>query len=84
MLLGLETFSYHLAFAYGTMNVFDFIERTAELGLDGVEINIEGPDLAHLGSEDPGFLRDVRAMIDEFRLFVELVTCDTNPGNLTR
>jgi hypothetical protein len=32
MLLGLETFSYHLAFAYGEMNIFDFIERTAELG----------------------------------------------------
>ena len=30
MLLGLETFSYHLAFAYGKMNIFDFIERAAE------------------------------------------------------
>jgi len=84
MLLGLETFSYHLAFAHGKMDVFDFIRRTAELGLDGVEINVEGQDLAHLGSEDPGFLRDVRAMIGEFGLYVELDTCDTNPKNLTR
>ena len=30
MLLGLETFSYHLAFAYGKMDVFCFIKRTAE------------------------------------------------------
>lgn len=45
MLLGLETFSYHLAFAYRKMNIFDFIKRTAELGLDGVEILVEGADL---------------------------------------
>jgi sugar phosphate isomerase/epimerase len=84
MLLGLETFSYHLAFAYGRMDIFNFIERTAELGLDGVQINVEGADLAHLGSDDPGFLRDVRAMIERFGLFVELDTCDTNPQNLAR
>lgn len=84
MLLGLETFSYHLAFAYGKMDVFGFIKRTAELGLDGVQINVEGSDLGHLGSEDPGFLRDVRAMTDELGMFVELDTCDTNPENLAR
>ena len=84
MLLGLEPFSYHLAFAYGKMDIFDFIKRTAEFELDGVEINIEGEDLAHLGSEDPGFLRDVRAMTDELGLYVEVDTCDTSPQNLTR
>lgn len=84
MLLGLETFSYHLAFAYGKMNILNFIERTAELGLDGVQINVEGDDLAHLGSDDPGFLREVRATIDNLGLFVKLDTCDTNPRNLTR
>ena len=84
MLLGLETFSYHLAFAYGQMNIFDFIQRTAELGLDGVQINVEGHDLAHLGSDDPGFLREVRAIVGSLGLFVELDTCDTNPDNLIR
>ena len=84
MLLGMETFSYHLAFAYGKMNIFDFIEKTAELGLDGVQINVEGDDLSHLGSDDPGFLQEVRATIDDLGLFVELDTCGTNPRNLTR
>ncbi len=84
MLIGLETFSYHLAFAYGKMNVFDFIQRTAGLGLDGVEILIEGDDLAHLGSDDPGFLREVRAAIDERGLYAELDTCNTHPASLTR
>lgn len=84
MRLGLETFSYHLAFGYGKMDVFGFIKRTADLGLTGVEINVEGDDLCHLGSDDPAFLRDVRAMIDDLGLYVELDTCNTNPKNLTR
>lgn len=84
MLLGLETFSYHLAFAYGKMNIFNFVERTAALGLDGVQINVEGDDLAHLGNDDPGFLREVQATIEDLGLFVELDTCDTNPRNLIR
>ena len=84
MLLGLETFSYHLAFAYGKMDIFRFIDKTAELGLDGVQINVEGHNLAHLGSDDPGFLREVKATIDHLGLFVEIDTCGTNPANLTR
>ena len=32
------------------MDVFDFIKRTAELELDGIEVNIEGADLANLGA----------------------------------
>lgn len=82
MKLGLETFSYHLAFAYGRMNIFDFIKRVSQLGLDGVQINVEGPNLGHLGGRDTGFLRDVRALIDSLGLFVELDTCDTDPNNL--
>ena len=84
MLLGLETFSYHLAFGYGKMDIFGFVDRTAELGLDGVEINVEGDDLTHLGSEDPGFLREVRSLIEQHGLYVELDTCDTEPQNLAR
>jgi sugar phosphate isomerase/epimerase len=84
MLIGLESFSYHLAFAYGKMNVLGFIKRTADLGLDGVEILAEGDDLCHLGSDDPGFLREVRALIDGLGLYAELDTCDTDPRRLTR
>ena len=84
MLLGLETFSYHLAFAYGKMDIFDFIRRSTELGLDGVQINVEGDDLGHLGNDDPGFLKEVRALIESFGMFVELDTCNTDPANLAR
>ena len=84
MLLGLETFSYHLAFAYGKMDIFGFIEKAASLGLDGVQINVEGDDLAHLTSDDPGFLYEVKSTIDKHNLFVEIDTCGTNPNNLKR
>ena len=84
MLLGLETFSYHLAFAYGKMDIFDFIRRSAELGLDGVQINAEGDDLGHLGNDDPGYLKEVRALIESQGMFVELDTCNTDPANLKR
>lgn len=84
MLLGLETFSYHLAFAFGKMDIFGFIRKTVDFGLDGVEINVEGDDLAHLGSEDPGFLAEVRSLIEANNLYIELDTRDTNPQNLTR
>ena len=56
MLLGLETFSYHLAFAYGKMDIFDFIKRTAEFELDGVEMVFlprHGRGHVHLPSEIP-------------------------------
>ena len=38
LLLGLKTFSYHLAFAFGNMDVLGFVQRSAELGPDGVQI----------------------------------------------
>jgi sugar phosphate isomerase/epimerase len=84
VLLGLETYSYHLSFAYGKMDIFQFIEKTAELGLNGVQINAEGEDLAHLGSDDPDFLHEVKNTADRLGLFIEIDTCGTNPDNLTR
>jgi len=83
MLLGLETFSYHLAFAYGAMDVFGFIRRAVELGLDGVQINMEGERWGHLGSNEPGFLKEVRQCIEQHGLYVELDTCGTDPTHLT-
>jgi len=82
MLLGLETFSYHIAFAHGKMDVFVFIERSANLGLDGVQINVEGDDLGHLGSRDPSFLKDVRQVVENHGLYIELDTFGTDPDHL--
>jgi sugar phosphate isomerase/epimerase len=84
MLLGLETFSYHLAFAYRKMDVFSFIQRAADLGLDGVQLNIEGDDFGHLGNDDPSFLKDVRDCIEQQGFYVELDTCGTDPDHLSK
>lgn len=84
MLLGLETFSYHLAYGQGAMTVFDFLRRTAELGLDGAQINIVQPNWGHLGGGDPDHLAAVRELLDELGLYLELDTRGTDPAHLTR
>lgn len=84
MELGLESFSYHLAFGRGRMDVFDFIGRTAELGLACVQINVAGgpPGWGHLGGVDPRHLRDVRSAIEARGLSVEIDTQKTDPEHL--
>lgn len=82
MLLGLETFSYHLAFNLGAMDVFGFIRRTAELGLDGVQINIVGPNWGHLGGAHPDHLEEVRRRCRDLGLYIELDTRGTAPAHL--
>ena len=82
VLLGLETFSYHKAFAFGTMNIFSFIERAHSLGLDGVQINVFGATWGHLGSNSRARLRDVRALTEDLGMFVEIDTNGTDPDHL--
>lgn len=77
MLLGLETFSYHLAFAWGGMNVFDFVRRTYELGLDGVQLHWR-----HFGAMDLDRLPELRRLTDELGLYVEVDTPFFEPEHL--
>ena len=48
MLLGLESFSYHLAFSSGKMDIFSVIKKAMEPGLDGVQIDVEGDEFLTL------------------------------------
>ncbi len=87
MKIGLETESYHLHFQNGRMDIFDFIERTAELGLDGVQINIIkdknlDPNWGTLASNDPEHLEKVKKEIQKHGLFVELDTRGVEPKRL--
>lgn len=84
MLLGLETFSYYLAFSSGRMDIFSFIERTKALGLDGVQINIEGGDLGHLKNDSPEHLKKVRALCEALELYIDVDACGTDPDQLRR
>ncbi|MCK5802449.1 MAG: sugar phosphate isomerase/epimerase, partial [Lentisphaeria bacterium] len=82
MRLGLETFSYHLAFSAGTIDIFDFIERCALLELDGVQLN-----MGHLRAflrADGGRAREIREMAVAEGLFVEVDSRGTDPAHLAR
>ena len=82
MLLGLETFSYYLAFSFGKMDIFTFIRKAKKLGLDGVQINMEGDGLGHLGGDTTEHLHKVRTLCDELGLFIDLDGCGTDPESL--
>ncbi len=86
MKLGLDSYSYHLAFGAHPdftprrrLTLFAFIERVADIGLDGLQI-----DPLHLGSRDRGYLDEVRAAAAERALFVEYGTMGTDPRRLAR
>ncbi|MDP1422037.1 sugar phosphate isomerase/epimerase family protein [Peribacillus simplex] len=86
MKIGLETESYHLQFITGRMDIFGFIRKTAELGLDGVMINIvPWPGLSGWGtleSFEPEYLERVRKEIQKYGFFAEIDTNGSNPEHL--
>ncbi len=73
MKLGLDSYSYHLAFGAHPdfspskkMNLFQFIERVKQLGLDGFQI-----DPMHLESKDEIYSREILNYAKEKKLFLE-------------
>ncbi|HSQ89695.1 sugar phosphate isomerase/epimerase family protein [Romboutsia sp.] len=92
MKIGLETESYHLAFQNGLMDIFGFIRKTAELGLDGVMINIIAfpgdkylhPEWGALGGADLDHLEKVKEEIQKHGLFAEIDARGTDPQHLTK
>lgn len=89
MKLGLETESYHLFFQNGLMDIFDFIKKTWELGLDGVEINIIPdynlhPELGCLNGDDDLYLSRVRRTIEYYGLYCEIDSRFTEVTQLKR
>ncbi len=89
MKLGLETEAYHLLFQHRKMDIFDFIEQTWRLGLDGVEINIIpdhnlNPEFGVLDSDDPVYLARVKDAIQSRNLYCELDTKRTDKASLMK
>ena len=73
MKLGLDSYSYHLAFGAHPdfspnkkMNLFQFIDRVMDFGLDGFQI-----DPLHLESRDDVYLKEIVAYTKEKNLFLE-------------
>src|SRR4051794_31260140 len=79
--LGLETFSYHVAITSETMTLPRFVERTAELGLDGVQLNYG--HTWKVRREEPDWPRKFRDITRALGLFVELDVRGTDPAHLT-
>jgi sugar phosphate isomerase/epimerase len=84
MKLGLDSYSYHLAFGAHAdflparkISVFDFIERVAALQLDGFQI-----DPLHLESRHKTYLAEILAAANEKKLFLEYGTIGVDPQNL--
>ena len=77
MLLGLHTFSYHLAFRWGQMDLFGFVRRAADLGLEGVQLHWR-----HFREEDFRRLSELRRLIDDQGLYVEIDTPFFERGHL--
>lgn len=88
MKIGLETESYHLLFVTGRMDVFSFIKKAADLGLDGVMLNIipwpEREEICVLESFDPQYLARVKKEIDKYNLYSEIDTNGTDPEHLSK
>lgn len=92
MKIGLETESYHLLFQNGRMDIFDFIRKTAELGLDGVMINVIAfptdkylhPEWGALGGAEPEHLVKVKEEIQKYGLYSEIDARGTEPEHLTK
>ncbi|MBD8137574.1 sugar phosphate isomerase/epimerase [Bacillus sp. CFBP 13597] len=88
MKIGLETESYHLQFITGRMDIFGFIRKTAELGLDGVMINIvPWPGLSGWGtleSFETEYLERVRKEIQKYGFFAEIDTNGSDPEHLKK
>jgi 3-oxoisoapionate decarboxylase len=86
MKLGLDSYSYHLAFGAHAdfrprrpLTLLGFIERVARLGLDGFQI-----DPLHLESRARTYLDEVRAAAAARGLFVEYGTLGLEPRRLRR
>ena len=77
--IGLDTESLHLWLQNQRMDILGFIEQAHEWGLEGVMINLIqdynlDPEWGTLGSVEPGHLKKVRELLEQYHMYVELAT----------
>lgn len=92
MKIGLDTESCHLLFHNGRIDIFGFIEKAAQLGMDGVMINIIyipgdkkhiHPKWGCLGGGDYEHLQKVKNHLKKNGLYAELAMRGTEPERIT-
>ncbi|MDX9800088.1 MAG: sugar phosphate isomerase/epimerase family protein [Spirochaetia bacterium] len=95
MKIGLDSESCHLLFHNGIIDIFGFIRKVAELGLDGVMINIIGgmagdnekyihPEWGCLGGAEPEHLEKVRKELQKYNMYAEVAMRGIDPLKLSR
>lgn len=89
MKIGIETESFHLFFQYKKMNILDFIKKAADMGFEGVELNmIPGwgidDDLGQMGSDTKENLDAIRDEIKKYGLYAEIDTNGTDEKSLKK
>ena len=89
MKIGIETESFHLFFQYGKMNILDFIRKAAEMGFEGVELNmIPGwgieKALGQMGDDTVENLDAIRDEIKKHGLYAEIDTNGTSEADLKK
>lgn len=84
MRLGLDSFSFHIALAAGTYDLFRTLDWMEAQGFAGLQININGPHGRFLGGEpsDAAHVRRVREAFTRKGFFAEIGGRDTSPAML--
>lgn len=84
MRIGLDSYSFHIALAAGGYDIFRTLDWMADLGLSGLQININGPGGRFLGCdpEDASQVKRVRAALDTKGFFAEVGGRQTSPEML--
>lgn len=74
MRLGLDSFSFQIALASGSYDLFRTLDWMAARGLSGLQININGPDGRFLGRDpsDVAHLKRVRSALEQKGFFAEI------------
>ncbi len=82
--IGLDTYSYHIPLAAGTYDVFQLIDKVPSLGVEGLQINVNGKNGRFLGGNprDLDHVRRVRYALEREGLFVEVAGRSTRPNML--
>lgn len=84
MQIGLDTYSLHIMLAAGEYDLFRTLEWMETRGLQGLQININGPRGRFLGGDpaDRSHVRRVRAALAAKGFFVEIGGNETRPDRL--
>lgn len=84
--LGLFSYSYHLAFgkhdifkSSQKMDLFEYMVRCKEMGLDGIQI-----DPTHLESYDDGYLQKIVQRANEYGFYIEYGTTGVEEQHLLK